>query len=194
VIDGSFTYNNSLDSFGFILINDEIEEAPASGNIFVKDNVKQIAGTFFAEGSIFTVPNSLLVNNDGDVTISDVSNGHTPDNETQLLFEGTLLTHNTLGGAILLDLDTNYFTPWRDTLGTSEPERVEAEKYDLNFVRSYQPLYDTADPPNQTNTADCYQPSPGTCDRNINAVIIRYDGRAVEIPPPGFNGASFLGR
>jgi len=195
IIEGSFKYADNLDSFGLILINDEIEEAPETANIFVKDNVKQIAGTIFAEGSIFTIPNAILVNNDGDVTPSDVTNGHTPDNETQLIFEGTLLTHNTLGGAILVDLDTNYFTPWRDTLGTSDPERIEAEKYDLNFVRSYQPLFDTADPPNQTNTNDCYQPlNDGVCDRNINAMVIRYDGRAVEISPPGFNGASFFGR
>jgi len=194
VVEGAFTYADSLDSFGFILINDEITEAPDTANIFVKDDVKQIAGTFFAEGSIFTIPNSMIINNDGDVDTADVTNGHIPDNETQLLFEGTLLTHNTLGGGILLDLDTNYFTPWRDTIGTSDPERIEAEKYDLNFIRSYQPEYDGADPPNQTNTNACYQPTLGVCDSNINAVIVRYDGRAVEIPPPGFNGTSFLGR
>jgi len=194
IVEGSFTYADNLDSFGFILINDAVEEAPSTGNIFVKDDVKRIAGTIFAEGSLFTIPNTMIINSDGDATVADVSNGHVPDNETQLLFEGTLLTHNTLGGAILLDLDTNYFTPWRDTLGTSDPERVEAEKFDLNFMRAYQPEYDAADPPNQTNIADCYQPTPGVCDTNINAMIVRYDGRAVEIPPPGFNGASFFGR
>ena len=194
IIEGAYKYADNLDSFGLILINDAIEEAPATANVFVKDDVKQIAGTIFAEGSIFTIPSSMIVTNDGDVETNDVSNGHTPDNETQLLFEGTLLTHNTLGGAILLELDTTYFTPWRETIGTSDPERIEAEKYDLNFIRSYQPLYDSAEPPNQTNTDACYQPTPGVCDSNINAVIVRYDGRAVEIPPPGFNGSSFLGR
>ena len=194
VVEGSFTYADRLDSFGLILVNDAIEAAPANGNIFIKDDVKQMAATIFAEGSIFTIPNALIINNDGDVTPSDVTNGHIPDNETQFLFEGTLLTHNTLGGAILLDLDTNYFTPWATTLGSSDPERIEAEKYDLNFIRSYQPLFDASDPPNQINTADCYQPTVGVCDSNINATIVRYDGRAVEIPPPGFNGASFFGR
>lgn len=193
IIEGDFTYDDSLDSFGFILINDQIAEAPSTANIFVKDDVKRIAGTIFAEGSIFTVPNALIVTNDGDVSTGDVSNGHVPENETQLLFEGTLLTHNTLGGAILLDLDTNYFNPWGDTLGTSDPERVEAEKYDLNFLRSYQPLFNLFSL--QYNQSDCHQPlNDGICDSNINALIIRYDGRAVEISPPGFNGSSFLGR
>lgn len=193
IVEGSFTYADSLDSFGLILINDEIEEAPSTANIFIKDDVKRIAGTIFAEGSLFTVPSTLIVSNDGDVSISDVSNGHIAANETQLLFEGTLLTHNTLGGAILLNLDTNYFTPWKDTLGTSDPERVEAEKYDLNFLRSYQPLFNSLSL--QYNQSDCYQPlNDGICDSNINALIIRYDGRAVEISPPGFNGASFFGR
>lgn len=194
IIEGNYAYADILDSFGFLLINDEIDEAPETGNVFVKDDVKHMVGTFFAEGSIFTIPNSIIVSNDGDVDTSDVTNGHSPQNETQLLFEGTLLTHNTLGGAILLDLDINYFTPWRNTIGTSDPERIEAEKYDLNFLRSYQPLYDAAEPPNQTNTEACYQPTPGVCDSNINAVIVRYDGRAVDVPPPGFNGTSFLGR
>lgn len=194
IVEGDYAYADSVDSFGLILINDEIAEAPSTGNIFVKDDVKQIAGTIFAEGSLFTIPNALIVNSDGDVDIADVSNGHVSANETQLLFQGTLLTHNTLGGGILLDLDTNYFTPWDETVGASEPERLEAEQYDLNFMRSYQPLYDTADPPNQTNVSDCYQPSSGVCDANINAMIIRYDGRAVELSPPGFSGASFFGR
>lgn len=198
IIEGDYEYGDSLDSFGIIMINDEVEETPATGNIFVKDDVIEMAGTIFAEGSLFTIPNALIITNDGDASVSDVSNGHVAANETQLLFTGTLLTHNTLGGGILVDLDTNYFTPWGDTVGTSDPERIEAEKYDLNFMRSYQPLYDTATPPNQTNTTDCYQPdpvgAPGVCDSNINAMIIRYDGRAVEIPPPGFDGASFFGR
>jgi len=99
IVEGSYTYGDSLDSFGLILINDEIEEAPATGNVFVKDSVIEIVGTIFAEGSLLTIPSALIITNDGDADISDVSNGHTNANETQLLFRGTLLTHNTLGGA-----------------------------------------------------------------------------------------------
>ncbi len=190
IIAGDYTYSNALDSFGFILLNDEIEVKPATGNIFVKEDVKRMAGTIFAEGTMASISPLLSPINDGDVTTADISNRHESTNDIQLLFEGTLLTHNTLGGAILLELDTTYFTPWGDTPAAEESDRLEAIKYDLNYMRYYQPRYSGGV---QTNTDDCVM-TAGSCDQNVNAMIIRYDGKAATLSPPGFENASFFGR
>ncbi len=192
IIEGDIAYSDNLDSFGFILVNDLIAQYPDTGNIFVKNNVKRMVGTIFAEGTLATIPSTTIVVNDGDVTPDDISNGQNASNDTQLLFEGTLLTHNTLGGAYLIQFDTNYFTPWGDTTGTTPTDRALAEKYDLHFMRYYQPVYSGGV---QLNVSDCVSGSdPYGCDRNPNAFVIRYDGKAVKLAPPGFEGASFFGR
>lgn len=194
IIDGDYDYADSLDSFGFIIVNDAIVVKPATGNIFIRNDVKKIVGTFFAEGAMATVSESLILDNTGDITTSDISNGDELNNTTQLLFEGTLLTHNTLGGAIDRSNGAPYYTPWDDSLGTDLAAKAEAIDYDLHYIRHYSPDY-SGDPIVQNNTADCV---PGGdsfgCDANNNAFVIRYDGRATKLAPPGFEEASFFGR
>ncbi len=199
IIEDDFTYNNKLDSFGIILVNDKVEKKPAKGNIFVKDNVKEFIGTIFAEGSLFTIPNAQIINETGDVTIADISNGHIPSNETQLLFTGTLLSHNTLGGAISVTGDTTFFTPWGPTSGLTSSDKNEALKYDIHFMRAYSPEYDVLS--NQINgskcvclSGDCSMDLPPNCDSNIHAMIIRYDGKVSVNTPPGFKGAGIIER
>ena len=194
IIEDDLDYANNDDSFGFILINDSIEPEPATGNIFLKDDLTQIVGTFFAEGGLISIPESLIVLDTGDVTLADSDNGD-PSNSKQLIIQGTMLTHNTLGGGIFQVSSNDYITPWARTSGADEAERLRAVLYDLHFLRTYSAEFDGATPPNQTNTADCFPGSnPFGCYPNNAATVIRYDGKAVKSPPPGYEGASFFAR
>lgn len=192
IIEGSMAYMGNDDSFGVILINDTVQDFPTTGNIFVKGNVKNMVGTYFTEGGLATIPSSLIITNTGDVSLSDISNGE--DNDTQLLLEGTILTHNTLGGGLRQTGGAPYMTPWGLTVDGSQASKEIAEDYDLHFMRTYSPDYDE-DTNTQTNTSNCV---PGGdaygCDPNHAAMIIRYDGRVVQSPPPGFDTATFIER
>ena len=194
IIEDDLGYASNNDSFGFILINDSIEPEPATGNIFIKDDLTQIVGTFFAEGGLISIPDSLIVVDTGDVTLADSDNGD-PNNSKQLIIEGTMLTHNTLGGGIFQLTSNAYITPWETTPDAGADAQARATRYDLHFMRAYSAEFDAADPPNQTNTADCYPGSnPFGCYPNNAATIVRYDGKAVKSPPPGYEGASFFAR
>ncbi len=194
IIEGDIAYASTEDSFGFILVNETVTEAPSTGNIFIKNNIKDIAGTFFTEGALMTIPSSLIVSTTGNITTADVTNGASDDNDTQLLLRGTILTHNTLGGGLKRAGELTYFTPWGNTADTSLSSETYAQKYDLHFMRSYIPEYDS-DAGTQLNTADCVPGSDAYgCDPNHAAMVIRYDGRVVQFPPPGFTNATFIER
>lgn len=177
IIDGDFAYQNKLDSFGFILINDQVQEAPENGNIFIRTDVKNFAGTYFAEGG--------LMSNDS-ILPTPLNNNNGLGNDTQLLLEGTLLTHNTLGGAQLNVLGRDYLTPWKETT-----DRAEAAIYDLHLVRQFYPIYDEFEPYAQNNTEYCFS---DPCDANRSSFVIRMDGRATKLPPPGFELFNTLSR
>ncbi|NJP03844.1 hypothetical protein HC823_01025, partial [Candidatus Gracilibacteria bacterium] len=121
IITQDLTYADPAnDSFGVMLINDATESMPAKGNIFVRDNVQKIVGTYYADGGIMA--------NAG----TDVLNGNSSASSNQLLLTGMLLTKNTKGGSISLDTDTGqYYTPWE------EAEKSVAKRYDLDYVRRY---------------------------------------------------------
>jgi len=194
IIEDDLAYASNLDSFGFILINDSIEIEPATGNIFVKDDVSEIVGTYFAEGGLMSIPESLILVETGDVELSDSDNAD-GSNAQQLIIEGTMLTHNTLGGGIYQAASDTYITPWEVLPAAIAGNQERAQRYDLHYLRAYGPEFDAGDPPNQTNTADCF-PGDNTygCYPNNAATVIRYDGKAVKSPPPGYEGASFFAR
>lgn len=194
IIEDDLNYADNNDSFGFILINDSIEPEPATGNVFIKDDLTQIVGTYFAEGGLISIPDSLIIVDTGDVTLADGDNGDATNNK-QLIIEGTILTHNTLGGGIFQLTSNAYITPWETTPDSTTDSQERATRYDLHFMRAYSAEFDAAEPPNQTNTADCYPGSnPFGCYPNNAATVIRYDGKAVKSPPPGYEGASFFAR
>ncbi|MBT3349228.1 hypothetical protein HN954_04570 [bacterium] len=120
IISGDLTYataTENQDSFGVILINDDATTPPTTGNIFVRPAVKEISGSFYADGAILT-------------NTTDIISGWTESGlENQLRLTGALLTHNTIGGA---NDETALKTPWGDTINDTL-----AKKYDLNFVRQF---------------------------------------------------------
>ncbi len=217
IIQNDVTYSQKTDSFGIILINDEVKPFPEKGNILVKNTVKKIAGTIFAEGSIMT-NNTSIEPFVSSPTIYGSTNGQTT-NDAQLLLEGVILSHNTLGGGyetLYANGDVNYLTPWGmvNTLDTANDSGYEAwetkgktdleiaKAYDLHMVRYYHPLYENNNPLKQDNGDKCVCIEGGACasgddnaddcDENDNAFIIRPDGRMKQLPPPGFETISTI--
>lgn len=184
VIDGSFDYQNKLDSFGFILINEPVTPTPEKGNVFVRTDVKKIVGTYFLEGGF--ISNDTLIPSIGSACNDNLCDGGNVTNDTQLLLEGTLLSHNTLGGSTLRNFESNYTTPWEET-----DSQLDARVYDLHFVRRFRPIYSEEEPYEQTNADHCFS---DPCDTNRNAFVIRFDGRATKLPPPGFETSNVFSR
>lgn len=197
IIEDDLQYASNLDSFGFILINDSIEIEPATGNVFVKDDVRKIVGTYFAEGGLMSIDDADNANilDTGAVTVADSDNGNggTDPNILQLIIEGTMLTHNTLGGGIYQADSDTYITPWEtlDASTDTAAKETRAQRYDLHYLRNYSPDFDEFGV--QTNFGECY-PGSDPCYPNAAATVIRYDGRAVKTPPPGYEGASYFAR
>lgn len=243
VINGDLDYANETDSFGFILINDTLEPYPEKGNIFIRSGVKNIVGTYFAEGGFMSISDVLPF---GSVTLANNNNGSV-NNDTQLLLTGTLMTHNTVGGAIsvrppeydpggggnvgasgyeavchtannntlwvnvsdgsyqnhidhgdapglclLVGNDESFTNPWglagADGVGTTV--RSLAMPYDLHYVRQFKPEYPEGGG-GQTNTNLCFS---NPCDANLNAFVIRVDGKVGTLSPPGFDTLSTIHR
>lgn len=177
VIDGDVWYDDERpeDSFGFILVNDNQEVIPpATGNIFIRPDVRNLVGTFYADGGLMT-NDSLEPTIANGPPLEDLNTGHT----IQLLLTGTLFTKNTLGGSLIVN-DGNFFTPW----GTTD-NQFEARKYDLHYIRRYIEDLNPDDGQNGDNLAFC-APIAGNCDENKNAFVIRIDRKASLFTPPGF--------
>jgi len=190
VIEGDMTYSSATknnDSFGIILINDNVKEAPITGNILIKDDVKHIVGTYFAEGGLISV-NSSVVHpwmNNGTREVNSIVNG-LEENNTQLVLEGTILSHNTLGGSFPKNGSTDFQTPWKT--GSTTEIKNNSIIYDLHQVRQYRPEYDDDGNLTQDTQNRCYQPDGANCDNNPAAFVIRVDGKATRLTPPGFEG------
>ncbi len=201
IIDSDMYYPSVTDSLGVILINDSIAPFPEKGNLFIRSNVKHVVGAFFLEGG-------LMTNDAADPTIYNYRQPETLLNEEkfQLLLEGTLLSHNTLGGgytAFIGNVTDNYVTPWGrvNDLVAKGDKGYEAWKvrgfddlkiakaYDLHMVRRYIPTYDENGV--QTNTDKCVTKN-GVCDSNRRAFVVRYDGRVKQFSPPGFESLTSI--
>jgi|GEM_PF-4123046 len=177
IIKGNISYDDpETDSLGIMVVTTlpQTTYTAGQGNILVHSNVQHLVGTYFAEGA-------LLTSDDG-VNIKD------PTGSTkQLLLEGTLFTQNTLGGgrAPLDNDEANGFgTPWGNTvnpnvgdLGLGLTPRAVAQRFDLHFIRQYKPILGHT----------CFKPDGNNClDDNDASFVIRIDGKASELPPPGF--------
>jgi len=179
VINRDLVYKSKNDSLGIIIINSKPRDL-ARGNLFVRETVKKIVGSYFLDGALLS--STELEKPDMNEIIEDRET--TPNQNLraplarQLLIEGLLVSRNTLGGADL----SNPIGP--------NGQRVARKLgliYDLNYVRRYEPPFDidgvrVADKDNRY----CYKPVGDRCYPNPAPLIIRYDDRIENIPPPAF--------
>ncbi|MCB9809385.1 hypothetical protein H6771_00175 [Candidatus Peribacteria bacterium] len=130
------------------LLNDTQAPFPATGNVFIEDDVRRLHAHIYADGALLRVPENTTM------PLSDWSSVITgaEDATAQLLVVGSLSTQNTVGGSTVKDQTTTQpqlHTPWGSLLdspemltGTvwdgQEAEAVSAA-YDLSRLRRYRP-------------------------------------------------------
>jgi hypothetical protein len=186
LILGDLIYAGTDDSLGIILINDDqTQDFPATGNIFVHADTQYISASAYADGGLISTntTNATAVNIS---SMDAIANDHYKDQfKKQLIWIGTPNVKKTLGGFVFKDLNTDYYTPW----GTSNDAYV-ARRYDLHFLRRYNPW--GAD--GQTYCAK--QNTGDPCDANNHATVIRTDEKAGAsgITPSGFSTEGTLSR
>ena len=163
-------------SFGVIVLKDTNDDG---GNIFVYPGVTNIAGAFYAEGSV------ISVNVDGECgedmsAICDKTGfcDRSYELRNQLYWKGMIATQNTIGGA---DRSPLIFPREVEAVGCNAPRcatasvsgcssREEARLYDLAYLRTF------------------HSASDGTrafADSDA-AFVIEYDSRIQSNPPPLF--------
>lgn len=179
LITRDLLYKTNKDSLGIILINTESNDVN-HGHVFVHQNVQRVAGSYFLDGVIASTQNLLEPSITDIIADRETTNNQDVDAPLalQLLLEGTVFSRNTLGGA-----DQN------PSIGANGKtlQRELALIYDLNYLRRYEPGFD--DKGERVEDADnnyCVKPEGKACYPNSAPMVIRYDARVKEFPPPGF--------
>lgn len=182
-VDSDSTYANTTDAFGVIVYKTAFDPAsttvPAEGNIFVAEGVKRMDGVFYADGSLISTTNTQQTAAKTGTLPTYSVNGKA----NQLVLSGGLWSRNTLGGSYPIGETGQYLSPWNPSeIG----DQTVARLFDLHFVRRF----------DGTNTSNCSEVSPGTCDPNSNAFVIRLDGRITNegTSPPVFSSSSIISR
>ena len=176
-ISGDLSYGNSQSSLGIIMVDMEQDGDgyPESGNVLIDQNVKTVVGTLYTEGSLLSCESPE----------SSCDGGN-----NQLFWEGLLVTRNTLGGASGVGDGSGtdiYPTPWAE----DNKDQILAQQYDLDWVRRYDRSAAAAE-------SYCVQEtdSSGTpvCIDYKSSFVLWADGRAVNVPPPGFSTSQGIRR
>ncbi|PID83952.1 hypothetical protein CSB09_03490 [Candidatus Gracilibacteria bacterium] len=125
--DGDLTldenYEERTNPRGIIVVTKKDQK---KGNIYIKPDVTKIAAMIFADGSIESVDDTGAPFLKSDMI-------RTKALTKQLMIYGTILSRNTIGGAILGELGEKYVLP-----GSEDTDDLDAAvRYDLSFLRMY---------------------------------------------------------
>lgn len=192
-------------SLGVIMLgNDDCGLPPLGGNVFVHPAPTNIVGAYYLEGSVkstntdWTLPHSS--------TTDPRDNSWWYDTfKNQLLWEGTIVSKNTIGGTV------DHQWPQSNCYASQGPEDIthgfigmnwdSAVEYDLAYLREYFQCgaktnllhsYGTDNwkisECDTSNDEIAYsgESAKGTTTSEVEAVVVRYDSRIQNNPPPGF--------
>jgi len=172
-------YATVEDSLGVMLINSSPTDTK-HGHLFVHQNVQSVAGSYFLDGALVSTQNLLEPSITDLIEQREETNNQNSDSALalQLVLQGSLFSRNTVGGA-----DKN---PSEGPNGQSL-RRELALIYDLNYLRRYEPLFNSNGERLPDDQNDYCAKLTGTeCYPNPAPLVIVYDGRAQKLPPPGF--------
>lgn len=130
------------------------------GNVIISEKVKRIYALIYAEWVVYS-----WIKNAGVIT-SYIDGGAWNIPQQQLYIHWAIISKNTIGGAMQ--------NPPTCPVVLTECTDITAQKYDLNYFRTYNP----SDPTQKSIPYD---------DVRLNnaSVIIEYDTRLIDNPPPG---------
>ena len=178
-ISGDLSYGNSQSSLGIIMVDMEQngDGYPESGNVLINPNVKTVVGTLYTEGSLLSCESPA----------SSCDGGN-----NQLFWEGLLVTRNTLGGALgTNDGNGNYSSPYPTPWDEDNTDQILAQQYDLDWVRRYDR---SAANPESYCVQETDSSGASVCIDYKSSFVLWADGRAVNVPPPGFSTSQGIRR
>lgn len=161
----NYYFNNgttSLESVahkGIIVLKDDV--TGSGGYIYIKPDVRFIGASLFADESIMSVK---YTNSE---PFDKSNSARTFLLNKQLIIFGSVLSKNTVGGAVRADSNWKYTLPWKNTTVSLD----DAVRYDLSFLRMDHFGYD---------------PSSYMSRGHEEFVVILIDPRNVSNPLPGF--------
>ncbi|MCK5472131.1 hypothetical protein KAI54_03010 [Candidatus Gracilibacteria bacterium] len=191
-------------SLGVILLKNDVCGTSFGGDAFLHPKPTNVVGAYYLEGSVrstdsgWNLPSETGTSRDNTVWYQVFKN--------QILWEGTILSRNTIGGA----LDSNWpcfgqpKCPSKITSGFINCSWSEAVEHDLAYLREYFRCG------NLTSALNSYGSSNwkiSGCDSSFDeivydeldgvesadsananeTVVLRYDSRIQNNPPPGFD-------
>jgi len=188
--------DNSEASLGVILLEKNVCGASFGGDAFLHPKPTNVVGAYYLEGSVKSTDQNwnLPTNRESTSWYTTFKN--------QILWEGTILSRNTIGGAV----DPN----WPRSGVSKKPSIIsggfqtapwsEAVEFDLAYLREYfqcgnrtTNLNNYAYKISGCNYGYSQAVSGGSAAANANsgeAVVVRYDSRIQNNPPPGFDSVA----
>lgn len=195
-------------SLGVILIKNEVCGGSFGGDAFLHPDPTNVVGAYYLEGSLKTTDAdwNIPVNREDPRWYQILKN--------QILWEGTILSLNSIGGAVdpawPAD-DPNCpqsRRPYVITGGFPDPPWDEAIPFDLAYLREYfkcgnltsrlsaygshnwkiSGCDDTSNPYTEIAYDELPLPESAEGTDAEEAVVLRYDSRIHNNPPPGFDG------
>lgn len=149
------------------------------GNVYLKNTVTDLYANFFLDGSLFsydgTPPSTVYPQWGGDeIRLETLMN--------QLYLKGSLVSHNTVGGATDSDGDGLYeLGDGTTTAGLAQDEGYEvAQEYDLNMLRQFRLCHPIVNGVIDTNSTEpCGEgellSAYGTVNEIYNSFILEYN-------------------
>ncbi|MFH0776355.1 MAG: hypothetical protein V1936_01955 [Patescibacteria group bacterium] len=198
---------NSNASLGVILIKNDVCGATYGGDAFLHPKPTNVVGAYYLEGSVKSVDENWNLPTDR----SNVRWYQTFKN--QILWEGTILSLNSIGGAVDPVWPANdpncpvSRRPYKIGGGFPDPSWNEAVEYDLAYLREYfkcgnltsalapygsqnwkiSSCDETATPYSEIAYDELNGREPALDTNAPEAVVLRYDSRIQNNPPPGFD-------
>lgn len=194
-LKSNIVYPGKGNTFGIIVARDDNKNDNPfddGGNIYIHPTITNIAGAVYAEGTVASVDEN------GNAQIAD----RTKTLKNQLLWEGLLISNNTIGGADRKPAacpDALKTTCLKVSGGDELRLKSLATIFDFNYLRLFKPNLGTRagrNPPTKTNldgTSNVLLPEPPDGVKNNHPFIIKYDSRIISRPPPLFTITSGAG-
>ncbi len=186
IVDGGNLYINAsllpADAsarLGIIVLKD-LDRSPKpafQGNIYIDAGVKDIKANMFAGGSVFSYAPRYDVNADpltGLPAFGTTNNALDLLSKNQLWITGSLASYNTIGGSVPTTATGDKIMTG---LGQEATTQLEAQLYDLNFLRQYigELMRDPA-----TQVPMCGDPpQPVTSDTELYAKMFDAQGKPI---------------
>jgi hypothetical protein len=203
---------NSNASLGVILLENKVCGATYGGGAFLHPDPTNVVGAYYLEGSLKSTD----------------ANWHLPTNrnstqwyqtfKNQILWEGTIVSLNSIGGAVNPNWPGNDPSclpsrrPYEIGGGFPDPAWSEAVEYDLAYLREYfrcgnltselspygssnwkvSGCDNTAHPFSEIAYDELPKPESANGTTAPEAVVLRYDSRIQNNPPPGFDSLAHL--